>query len=368
MKKNICLIAQFPPPMHGLSKAVETLYNSDLANKFNFEKVDITDNKKFLKNIFDILKSKSELFYFTISQTKGGNIRDLIIIRLLNLRKKKCVIHLHGGYYRILVEKDMPSWQRKLNYRMIKNVDGAIVLSDKLKSNFEGMISENKIFVVPNCVDNAFLISNEEFEKKLELVKQKKVFQILYLSNFIISKGYREVLRLAKLEKERVLTGESEKFHFNFAGKFFEESEKEFFYNYITENGLGDYITYYGIVDGNQKKELLKKSDIFILLTRYPNEGQPISILEAMGNGMAIVTTDHAGITDVVKDGINGIVLTWDQQKDISSLFEKLNTDSSMLKVNREIILQEYTQEVYIKNLQQIFESLMLGDTDISGN
>lgn len=28
--KKICFIAQFPPPMHGLSKAVETLYNSNL--------------------------------------------------------------------------------------------------------------------------------------------------------------------------------------------------------------------------------------------------------------------------------------------------------------------------------------------------
>ena len=28
--KKICFIAQFPPPMHGLSKAVETLYNLSL--------------------------------------------------------------------------------------------------------------------------------------------------------------------------------------------------------------------------------------------------------------------------------------------------------------------------------------------------
>ena len=49
--KKICFIAQFPPPMHGLSKAVETLYNSNLNSEFDphgefeFEKVDITNNK-----------------------------------------------------------------------------------------------------------------------------------------------------------------------------------------------------------------------------------------------------------------------------------------------------------------------------------
>lgn len=46
-KKKICFVAQFPPPMHGLSKAVETLYNSELNNEMNsnsdlvFEKVSI---------------------------------------------------------------------------------------------------------------------------------------------------------------------------------------------------------------------------------------------------------------------------------------------------------------------------------------
>ena len=55
--KKICFIAQFPPPMHGLSKAVETLYNSNLNSeidphgKFKFEKVDITNNKNFAKNL-----------------------------------------------------------------------------------------------------------------------------------------------------------------------------------------------------------------------------------------------------------------------------------------------------------------------------
>lgn len=52
-KKKICFISQFPPPMHGLSKAVETLYNSELNaavnsdSEFEFEKVDVTNNKCF---------------------------------------------------------------------------------------------------------------------------------------------------------------------------------------------------------------------------------------------------------------------------------------------------------------------------------
>ena len=42
--KKICFIAQFPPPVHGLSKAVETLFNSRLSSEYEFEKVDITNS------------------------------------------------------------------------------------------------------------------------------------------------------------------------------------------------------------------------------------------------------------------------------------------------------------------------------------
>ena len=50
-KKRICFIAQFPPPMHGLSKAVDTLYRSELNKEYDFEKVNITDNKNFIINM-----------------------------------------------------------------------------------------------------------------------------------------------------------------------------------------------------------------------------------------------------------------------------------------------------------------------------
>ena len=132
MKKKICFIAQFPPPIHGLSKAVDTLYNSELNKQFEFEKIDITNNKKFIQTVCRILKSDADLFYFTISQSIGGNIRDLIILQLIALKKKKCIIHLHGGYFRKLVDNDMKSWQKHLNYRALGKVDGAIVLGRSL--------------------------------------------------------------------------------------------------------------------------------------------------------------------------------------------------------------------------------------------
>ena len=357
-KKKICFIAQFPPPIHGLSKAVETLYNSELNQEFEFEKVDITNNRKIFANLLAISKSKADLFYFTISQTKGGNLRDIVILKLLEVQKKKCLIHLHGGYYRTLVDH-LGGWQAKANYKAIGKLAGAIVLGPSLKWIFEGMLPADKVYTVPNCVDDQYLMDATSFESKISHTESREIKHVLYLSNFIRSKGYPEVLQMAKLEKERVLLGEKRKLHFDFAGKFFEESEKIFFNNFVEKNGLEDFVTYHGVVGGNEKKELLRVCDYFVLLTRYPNEGQPISILEAMGNGMAIITTKHAGIRDLVQDTSNGICV---DDVDVQRIYEEMlcleHSITYVERNNRNIVLGTYTQNNYVQNIKKLFELL----------
>ncbi|MCY6484380.1 glycosyltransferase family 4 protein [Clostridium aestuarii] len=358
MKKKICVIAQFPPPIHGLSKAVDTLYNSWLKDDYEFEKVNITDNKKFLSNLNKIRKSDADLFYFTIAQSKGGNIRDLIILKTIRRKNKKCLIHLHGGYYRTLIEKECGKIQRKLNYKAIKGLDGVIVLGNSLKYIFEGMIDEKKIFVVPNCVDDEFLISDEEFEKKLEDIKSKNKLNVLYLSNFIESKGYKDVLYIAKLAKEKNI----DYLKFNFAGKFYNKKDKEWFINFIKENNLEDVVEYKGIVLGKEKSDLLKESDIFMLLTRYPKEGQPISIIEAMGNGMTVITTKHAGIPDLIVERENGFFIKYDNYIESINIINKLyfNRDNykEIIENNYNKINQYLQQENYINNIHDIFVKL----------
>lgn len=361
-KKMICFIAQFPPPMHGLSKAVETLYNSTLAEEFEFEKVDITNNKNFIRNLRLIRKSKADLFYFTISQTKGGNLRDLVILKLLRMQHKKCMIHLHGGYYRQLVDNDLPTWQKNANYKVIGMVDGAIVLGKSLKSIFEGMLPDEKIFIVPNCVDDEYLMSDVELEEKVAKLSNRIIKHVLYLSNCIRSKGYPEVLEIARLEKERCVAGGERKFQFDFAGEFFEKTEEDFFFGFVKDNRLEDYVTYHGIVGGDKKRELLKLCDVFVLLTRYPNEGQPISILEAMGNGMMIVTTDHAGIPDIVEDGVEGVVFGKSQKDMILRAYTAItNADYSEIERNgRELVLNSFIQDIYIANLKKSFNKVLM--------
>lgn len=353
---SICFLAQFPPPMHGLSKAVETLYDSRLKEKYHFSKIDITNNKRILHSLLALMRCKSDVVYFTPSQTRGGNLRDLLFSKVIQWRKKKCIVHIHGGYYRQLIDNDIPAWQRSMNYHAVEKLAGGIVLGHSLHGIFEGILPDDKIFVCPNCVDDAFIAPSVD-EKISRMSVEGSKLHILYLSNFIEKKGYREVLQLARMAQE---TGDRDKFVFHFAGKFFEPTEEEFFKSH--SKGL-ENLTFHGVVGGQNKVDLLNQCHIFSLLSRYPNEGQPISILEAMGNGMAIVTTDHAGIPEIASHD-NGFACN-KQHIDVNEIYHYLldcydhrDKLATVCRRNYQEVKEKYTEKQYIDNMDKIFSQI----------
>ena len=94
------------------------------------------------------------------------------------------------------------------------------------------------------------------------------------------------------------------------------------------------------------------------MLTRYPKEGQPISILEAMGNGMVIITTDHAGIPDIVKNETNGFVFKILNIEDIYNCICKVSYKEVLL-FGRENTKKFFVQEFYINNMLNIFKAIV---------
>lgn len=359
MKKKIAIIGQFPPPIHGLSKALDTLCNSKIKDEFDLNKIDIKNNKKFLSNVIRIIFSKDDLYYLTISQSKFGNIRDLIIMKVIQIKKRKLIIHLHGGGFRELLDNEWGNFQKRINIKILSKVDGAIVLGESLKKIFYGIVPKEKIFVVKNCVDNEFVISDKNFEDKINELDNKKFFKILYLSNFIKEKGYFKLLELAKYCRENNFTN----FKFIFAGKFFSEVDKNEFDKFILDNNLNEIIEYRGVIDGKSKIEIFIECDIFALITKYKNEGQPISIIESAINGLLVLTTDHAGIKDIL-DNNNMILLKkneFDKRKIFNILQDNLKKKEALRKIlikNREDIKKDFSENIYINNIEDIFKNI----------
>jgi glycosyltransferase involved in cell wall biosynthesis len=54
-------------------------------------------------------------------------------------------------------------------------------------------------------------------------------------------------------------------------------------------------------------RRLLRAADLFVLSSRW--EGQPLSMLEAMSEGLPVVVTSVGGIPEVVEHGVSGMIV-----------------------------------------------------------
>jgi glycosyltransferase involved in cell wall biosynthesis len=68
--------------------------------------------------------------------------------------------------------------------------------------------------------------------------------------------------------------------------------------------GLQERILFVGSLTAQDISELLRIADLFLLSSAY--EGMPICVLEALGCGLPVATTDVGEVGRVVFEGING--------------------------------------------------------------
>lgn len=274
----------------GEGKAVADFYET-LQKKLGAEEVElinILDNKKILKHLCAIVKSKASLFYFTPSGSVGGNLRDLLLMSFLWLCQKKYVLHFHNSSYGNILEKNM--FLRLCNVFFLKKACSIWLLGKKQEEMFSPFFSEKeKFWHIYNGVETSLFLSKEKLQEKLEKTPKK----VLYFSNMIEEKGYPLVLKLAKEMKEE------KDFHFVFSGKFFQGAEEKRAL-FLKEMEHAENMTFYEGVYGKEKEELLSQAHFFVLPSEYKEETLPISMLEAMASGAFVLVTPRGVMEEVL--------------------------------------------------------------------
>lgn len=71
--------------------------------------------------------------------------------------------------------------------------------------------------------------------------------------------------------------------------------------------GLGDRVRFLGALDHGEIERAYAAADAMILPSLWP-ENQPVSILEAMASGLAVVASAIGGIPELVEDGVTGLL------------------------------------------------------------
>ena len=359
--KKILFTIQLPPPVHGASMINNVIKSSELINRsFDCDFVNISTSrsidqigkKSFIKvlSIFKILGSvlrklytkNYDLVFVTLSPFGVGFFKDSFIVLLAKIFRKKIIFHLHGkGIKKYYYQKN---FLVQLYYKYIfKNVS-IIHLSKSLLFDIKIFKSLNSVHILNNgveVIDKYRLPSN---------VNQR--INLLFLSNLIESKGVKVLLESVNILKEEY----SQKFHVNFVGNFGSEELKDYFMDYIKTKKIENLVSYHGPRYGVEKNEILSKNDIFILPTF--NDCFPLSLLEAMQFSLPLISTSEGAIPDILIDGKNGFLVKRKDSKDLAQkikiFLENEDLVYKMSKNSRKIFLENYTLEIFEKNLLNI--------------
>ena len=309
---NILIIGPTPPPFHGVAVAIQTLLQSDLVKRFRVIHLDLADRRgiqhvnkpdlhdvilfirQWLKLVRMLIGTCPAVSYLVLSQSTIGFLRDSFLIWPAYLRGSHVVLHLHGGNFREWFLGR--SWLMKTYVKaVLRRVTRAIVLGESLKHQFEGLINDKRIAVVPNGIDwSSANVSHN-------VPRSGPRFRILHLSTLSHLKG-----ALVLLQAVPFVVHQRKNAEFIFAGPWSHPEDEQWANSFMREQKLETYVSFSGQVDGAQKRTLFDSADIFVF-PGVQQEGQPLVVLEAMAAGLPVIFTNRGCLRDTVLDQVAGL-------------------------------------------------------------
>lgn len=127
---------------------------------------------------------------------------------------------------------------------------------------------------------------------------------------------------------------------------------------------LEERVLCHGRVEDDELSKLFALADVYLMPTTR-QEGLPLTILEAMANGLPVIASDIGGISQVIEDGGDGLLV---KPGDVSELISAIrilkdNEDMRIQLSNaaRKTIEDRYSKERMVDETLAVFSSVMQG-------
>ena len=362
-KPRILFITPLPPPVHGSAMVSQYIKDSnelqdscdcDFVNLSTSRNIDEIGKKSLMKYIrfigaylitfWKLLTKRYALCYLAITCHGLGFLKDAPFVLLCKLFGRKVVIHQHNKGMSDCVNKQPYKWLLPLVYRNTK----VILLSWNLYPDIEKVVKKEQVIICPNGIP-------ELFEREPYFERNNDVLHLLFLSNLIPSKGVYVLLDACKILKDK-----GYRFVCDFVGGESKELSRELFESAAQERGISEFAVYHGPKYGEEKAAFFSNADIFIQPTL--NDCFPLTLLEAMGYKLPIVSTNVGAIPDIVTEGVNGFVC---QKEDVAgtanaieALLKEKEKRTKMGENGYKIFKGNFTLKVFNNNITRILKEL----------
>jgi glycosyltransferase involved in cell wall biosynthesis len=379
-KKRVLVVGPTPPPHHGVAMFTQSLLDGVRDPRFELLHLDTSDRRDArnigcwdLTNVWlgvsSVVRlgwrcavSRPAIVYIPISQNVPAFLRDALFVFLARLFRRRVVLHLHGGYLRILYEH--PSGEdrrglkdggfRALVRRTLGSAAAIVVLAPEFRAIFDGLVPDERVAVVANGVPDP---GAWDIRQKAARTPEPGGGTVLYMGALTRTKGIMALLHaVAVLKKTRPSV------RLRVAGAWTEDAVRAESEELMAREDLGAHVEFAGNVTGAAKAEFLASGDVFCLPTRYPYEGQPLVILEALAAGLPVVATRHAALASTLGGIPAGRLIPVDARPGVlaGAIDELLCAGSEVPACARQRYLDQYTLDICHKCLLDLFAKVGL--------
>lgn len=314
-KDTVQIIGPTPPPYHGVSVATQVLLDALPASQFSVVHLDTADRRGIAHvdqpDLWDVLlfirqwfahlniliRNRPRICYLPLSQSRIGFLRDSLFMIPAFLSGSVVVAHLHGANFYQVYEGGGGVFRWYVD-RVLKRVGKFIVLGEMLKPIFHRWARPESIAVVPNGVPESS--ANRSDQPKFSLPAP---LQIVFLSTLSRQKGLFVLLDAVPL-----VVREYPDVEFHIAGPWWGVDTEQLVRKQLEELHLASHVTFHGQLAGEKKMEFLQRGDLFVF-PGIQQEGQPLTVLEAMCAGLPVVATDRGCLRETVIEGETGFIV-----------------------------------------------------------
>jgi len=219
--------------------------------------------------------------------------RKYIVARLARLFGLPVIFHVHGAAFDVFYSGASPALKRRIS-STLRGAALVIALSEEWRDRLLKMAPSARIRVLPNPVDCRF------FARAIDMRRPapERGGTLLFLGAFGKRKGVFDLLEAMDIVRRTRPAAVLE-----LGG----DQEVRAVRDIIATKGLADNVRVLGWVRGEEKLAAFARAHMLVLPSYQ--EGLPIAVLEALAAGLPIVTTPVGGIPEVVKDGVNGLLV-----------------------------------------------------------
>lgn len=232
----------------------------------------------------------------------GSFARKAILLWLARVARVPVVLHIHAGMFRVFYDR-MPAPGRWFIRRTLTAASTVVALGGGWTDRLREIAPGARMISVPNGIPVVGTGAR---------AAQGDPVHVVYLGRMHADKG-----TYVLLEAWARVVGELPAARLTLAGN----DEVERTRKTVARLGLEGSVTVREWLSPPQVRELLAAAHVLTLPSR--NEGQPMSVLEAMARGMCVVATSVGGIPDLVEDGTSALLVPPD---DVDALAKALWT------------------------------------------